>query len=45
MYNLSSNCGIIDAKIRASEKDLPVIKSINVEDGFLFVEGRIFQNW
>ena len=24
MYNLSSYCGFVDAKIRASDKDLPV---------------------
>ena len=26
MNNLSSYCGLVDAKIRASDKDLPVIK-------------------
>jgi hypothetical protein len=25
MNNLSSYCGLVDAKIRASEKDLPVL--------------------
>ena len=29
MNNLSSYCGLVDAKIRASDKDLPVL-------GFLF---------
>ena len=27
MNNLSSYCGLVDAKIRASDKDLPVWKS------------------
>ena len=31
MNNLLSYCGLNDAKIRASEKDLPVIKAIWVE--------------
>ena len=26
MNNLSSYCGLVDAKIRASDKDLPVLK-------------------
>ena len=26
MNNLSSCCGLVDAKIRASDKDLPVLK-------------------
>ena len=30
MNNLSYYCGLIDAKIRASDKDLPVIKKCNV---------------
>ena len=25
MNNLSSNCGLVDAKIRGSDKDLPVL--------------------
>ena len=28
MNNLSSYCGFVDAKIRASDKDLPVLASI-----------------
>jgi hypothetical protein len=28
MNNLSSDCGLVDAKIRASDKDLPVTKLI-----------------
>ena len=28
MNNLSSYCGLVDAKIRASDKDLPVIESV-----------------
>ena len=29
MYNLLSYCGLIDAKIRASDKDLPVLLSVS----------------
>ena len=29
MYNTSSYCGLVDAKIRTSDKDLPVI-SVNI---------------
>ena len=29
MKNLSSYCGLVDAKIRASDKDLPVSKLIS----------------
>ena len=28
MNNLSSNCGLVDAKIRASDKDLPVDEGV-----------------
>ena len=28
MINLSSHCGLVDAKIRASDKDLSVLKKI-----------------
>ena len=27
MNNLSSYCGLVDAKIRASDKDLPVLQT------------------
>ena len=27
MYNLSSYCGLVNVKIRVSDKDLPVVKS------------------
>ena len=30
MNNLSSYCGLVDAKIRASEKDLPVILAMMI---------------
>ena len=30
MNNLSSYCGLVDAKIRASDKDLPVFGSMPV---------------
>ena len=30
MNNLSSYCGLVDAKIRASDKDLPVIFAIEL---------------
>ena len=30
MNNLSSYCGLVDAKIRASDKDLPVSKIVSV---------------
>ena len=37
MNNLSSYCGLVDAKIRASDKDLPVqmemIKNFSIEMG------------
>ena len=29
MNNLSSYCGLVDAKIRASDKDLPVLTIVN----------------
>jgi hypothetical protein len=32
MNNLSSYCGLVDAKIRASDKDLPVITLFNQGD-------------
>ena len=32
MNNLSSYCGLFDAKIRASDKDLPVLKILNLAD-------------
>ena len=32
MNNLSSYCGLVDAKIRASHKDLPVLSKNHVED-------------
>ena len=36
MNNLSSYCGLVDIKIRASEKDLPVHMSRNILDGGIF---------
>ena len=33
MNNLSSYCGLVDAKIRASDKDLPVLAN---QSGFLY---------
>ena len=30
MNNLSSYCGLVDAKIRASDKDLPVLSGLNL---------------
>ena len=38
MNNLSSYCGLVDAKIRASDKDLPVIGTQNSGSNFLFVD-------
>ena len=35
MNNLLSYCGLIDAKIRASDKDLPVKQTSRAESGFL----------
>ena len=35
--NLSSYCGLVDAKIRASDKDLPV-SNINILNKYLLVE-------
>ena len=32
MNNLSSYCGLVDAKIEASDKDLPVLKTLNIEE-------------
>ena len=34
MNNLLSYCGLIDAKIRASDKDLPVIKYMKIKQRF-----------
>ena len=31
MKNLPSYCGLVDAKIRASDKDLPVSDALNIE--------------
>ena len=31
MNNLLSYCGLVDAKIRASDKDLPVSDALNIE--------------
>ena len=33
MNNLSSYCGLIDAKIRASDKDLPVTAALTLVGG------------
>ena len=45
MNNLSSFCGLVDEKIRASDKDLPVLKFINSMDNLLsycrLVDARI----
>ena len=35
MNNLSSYCGLVDAKIRASDKDLPVLLTTEVSTGCL----------
>ena len=35
MNNLLSYCGIVDARISASEKDLPVLQSIYIKLSFL----------
>ena len=40
MNNLSSNCGLVDAKIRASDKDLPVFGSY----GHIWVSHRLKKN-
>ena len=40
MNNLSSYCGIVDAKIRASDKDLPVL--INADFEFLKVMDNLY---
>ena len=36
MNNLSSNCGFVDAKIRASDKDLPLDKTSMIFDNTIF---------
>ena len=36
MSNLSSYCGLVDAKIRASDKDLPVF-SLRIKDTVLSI--------
>jgi hypothetical protein len=35
MNNLSSYCGLVDAKIRASDKDLPVVAIEKILEGNL----------
>ena len=42
MSNLSSYCGLVDARIRASEKDLPVIIQGRFKEQVCFFFG---QNW
>jgi hypothetical protein len=42
MNNLLSNCGLVDAKIRASDKDLPILVKTNLFVRFL-VESSAFQ--
>ena len=32
MYNLLSYCGLVDAKIRASDIDLPVLQCIGISE-------------
>ena len=32
MNNLLSYCGLVDARIRGSEKDLPVLNILNLEN-------------
>ena len=41
MNNLSSYCGLVDAKIRASEKDLPVdLKTIKIPEILVAVTNK-----
>ena len=40
MHNLSSYCGLVDAKIRVSEKDLPVFDDLGM---IFFLKGEINQ--
>ena len=40
MHDLSSYCGLVDAKLRASDKDLPVMKNQKFTQLF-----NICQNW
>ena len=41
MNNLSSYCGLVDAKIRASDKDLPLYVKLTKKDFDL----QIWVNW
>ena len=44
MNNLSSYCGLVDGKIRASDKDLPVLLNSEYKLNTFFVFGKIFQH-
>ena len=38
MNNLLSYCGLVDAKIRASDKDLPVSLIVNQKKNFYYAD-------
>ena len=45
MNNLLSYCGLVDARISASEKDLPVLSIISFEIKLKLINSTTFFKW
>ena len=45
MNNLSSYCGLVDAKISASDKDLPVKTILQIKMNYAMLFNSQWRNW